>query len=252
MPLVEVIRGEKTSDETVVTLVALAKKIGKTPIVVKDCPGFLVNRILFPYLNESLVLLEQGAGPREIDRAATTFGMPMGPITLNDLVGLDTSLYAGKVIAAAYPERAVSTGILEELVKSGRLGQKSGAGFYSYAKGSKGTDDPAFAEILNKHRKEQRTFSQEELIDRLFLPMLTEATRVLAEGIVRTPADVDMGLILGTGFPPQRGGILRWADAVGLKNILDKLAKYETLGPRYQPTELLRKLANEGKGFYPA
>lgn len=251
MPLVEVIRGEKTSDETVVTLVALAKKIGKTPIVVKDCPGFLVNRILFPYLNEALVLLEQGAGPREIDKAATTFGMPMGPVTLSDLVGLDTSLYAGKVVAAAYPDRAVSTGILAELVRSGRLGQKSGAGFYSYAKSSKGADDPALAELLDKYRKEQRTFSPEELTDRLFLPMLTEATRVLAEGIARTPADVDMGLILGTGFPPQRGGILRWADAVGLSNILDKLAKYESLGPRYQPTELLRKLASEGKGFYP-
>ena len=106
MQLVEVIRGEKTSDATVVTLVALAKRIGKTPIVVRDCPGFLVNRILFPYLNESLVLLEEGASPRAIDKAATAFGMPMGPITLNDLVGLDTSLYAGRVINTAFADRA--------------------------------------------------------------------------------------------------------------------------------------------------
>src|SRR5205823_8975303 len=124
MPLVEVIRGEKTSDQTVATLVALAKQIGKTPIVVKDGPGFLVNRILFPYLNESLLLLEEGATPREIDKAATAFGMPMGPITLYDVVGLDTSLYAGKVLQAAYPDRAVISKVLEDLVASGRLGQK--------------------------------------------------------------------------------------------------------------------------------
>jgi 3-hydroxyacyl-CoA dehydrogenase/enoyl-CoA hydratase/3-hydroxybutyryl-CoA epimerase/3-hydroxyacyl-CoA dehydrogenase/enoyl-CoA hydratase/3-hydroxybutyryl-CoA epimerase/enoyl-CoA isomerase len=151
MQLVEVIRGEKTSDATVATLVALAKKIGKTPIVVRDCPGFLVNRILFPYLNESLVMLEEGASPRVLDKAATTFGMPMGPVTLNDLVGLDTSLYAGRVINTAFAERATSSRILDELVKAGRLGQKTGAGFYSYAKSSqpdprwRGDDRPAHA-----------------------------------------------------------------------------------------------------------
>jgi len=106
MQLVEVIRGERTSDQTVVTLVALAKRIGKSPIVVRDCPGFLVNRILFPYLNESLVLLEEGADPRALDKAATAFGMPMGPVTLNDLVGLDTSLYAGQVVNRAFADRA--------------------------------------------------------------------------------------------------------------------------------------------------
>src|SRR5262249_39527706 len=134
MQLVEVIRGEKTSDATVVTLVALARQIGKTPIVVRDCPGFLVNRILFPYINEALAMLEEGADPRAIDRAASDFGMPMGPITLNDMVGLDTSLYAGNVVNTAFADRARPTRILAELVKAGRLGQKSGAGFFSYAK----------------------------------------------------------------------------------------------------------------------
>src|SRR5207244_1763544 len=119
MQLVEVIRGEKTSDATVASLVALAKRIGKSPIVVRDCPGFLVNRILFPYLNESLVLLEEGAEPRAIDKAATDFGMPMGPITLNDQVGLDTSLYAGKVVNTAFADRARTTRILNELVAAG-------------------------------------------------------------------------------------------------------------------------------------
>jgi 3-hydroxyacyl-CoA dehydrogenase/enoyl-CoA hydratase/3-hydroxybutyryl-CoA epimerase/enoyl-CoA isomerase len=251
MQLVEVIRGDKTSDETVVTLVALAKRIGKTPIVVRDCPGFLVNRILFPYLNESLVLLQEGANPRAIDKAATDFGMPMGPITLYDLVGLDTSLHAGNVINSAFADRAAPTRILAELVAAGRLGQEYGAGFYSYAKGSRGVDDPAFEAILAKCRTGQRQISPEEITDRLFLPMLIEASRVLSEGIVRDPGDVDMGLILGIGFPAFRGGILRWADSLGLAKVLEKLKPYEHLGPRFHPTEQMRQLAAEGKGFYP-
>lgn len=250
MPLVEVIRGERTSDATVVTLVALAKRIGKTPIVVRDCPGFLVNRILFPYLNESLILLEEGAAPRAIDKAAVAFGMPMGPITLNDLVGLDTSLYAGQVINTAFADRTKSSRILDELVARKRLGQKSGAGFYSYAKGSRGAEDPALEAILAKYRTDRRDISAEEITDRLFLPMLVEASRVLMEGIVRDPGDVDMGLILGIGFPAFRGGLLRWADAQGLGNVLATLRRYESLGPRFHPTEQLRRLAAEGKGFY--
>jgi 3-hydroxyacyl-CoA dehydrogenase/enoyl-CoA hydratase/3-hydroxybutyryl-CoA epimerase/3-hydroxyacyl-CoA dehydrogenase/enoyl-CoA hydratase/3-hydroxybutyryl-CoA epimerase/enoyl-CoA isomerase len=250
MQLVEVIRGERTSDQTVATLVALAKRIGKTPIVVRDCPGFLVNRILFPYINESLVLLEEGAEPRAIDKAATAFGMPMGPITLNDLVGLDTSLYAGKVVNTAFADRAKTTRILEEWVAAGRLGQKSGAGFYSYAKGSRGTDDPAFTAILDRCRTGRREIGEEEITDRLFLPMLVEASRVLEEKIVREPSDVDMGLILGIGFPAFHGGILRWADTIGLAKVLEKIQRYETLGPRFHPTEQLRQLAAAGKGFY--
>jgi 3-hydroxyacyl-CoA dehydrogenase/enoyl-CoA hydratase/3-hydroxybutyryl-CoA epimerase/3-hydroxyacyl-CoA dehydrogenase/enoyl-CoA hydratase/3-hydroxybutyryl-CoA epimerase/enoyl-CoA isomerase len=251
MQLVEVIRGEHTADATVATLVALAKHVGKTPIVVRDCPGFLVNRILFPYLNESLVLLEEGADPRAIDKAATAFGMPMGPITLNDLVGLDTSLYAGRVVNAAFSDRAKTTRILDELVSAGRLGQKSGAGFYGYGKGSRGSDDPAFAAILERCRTGRREIGREEITDRLFLPMLTEASRILVEGVVREPADVDMGLILGIGFPAFRGGLLRWADALGLKQVVEKLQRYEPLGPRFRPTEQLRQLARDGKTFYP-
>ncbi|MGL4550051.1 MAG: 3-hydroxyacyl-CoA dehydrogenase NAD-binding domain-containing protein [Gemmataceae bacterium] len=248
MQLVEVIRGEKTSDETVVTLVALARRIGKTPIVVNDCPGFLVNRVLFPYINESLLLLEEGVSPRAIDKTAVAFGMPMGPITLNDLVGLDTSLYAGKVIDAAYQDRTVRTTVLDELVKAGRLGQKTGAGFYSYAKAGKGADDPALAALLARHGKKE--MSAEEIQDRLFLPMLTEATRVLEEGIVKTPGEMDMGLILGIGFPPFRGGILHWADAVGLNAVLKKLEKYAALGKRFEATPLLKQAASSGKGFF--
>jgi 3-hydroxyacyl-CoA dehydrogenase/enoyl-CoA hydratase/3-hydroxybutyryl-CoA epimerase/enoyl-CoA isomerase len=250
MPLVEVIRGEKTSDVTAATLVALAKRIGKSPIVVRDCPGFLVNRILFPYINEALILLEEGADPRGLDQAATAFGMPMGPITLNDLVGLDTALYAGNVVNTAFADRAGHSRILEELVKAGRLGQKSGAGFYRYKKGSRGADDPAFAAILERCRTGRRAISPEEMTDRLFLPMLVEASLVLTEGIVRDPADVDMGLILGIGFPAYKGGLLRWAGTIGLDKIMALLAKYEHLGPRFRPTEQMRRLAAERKGFF--
>lgn len=250
MQLVEVIRGARTSDATVATLVALAKRIGKSPIVVRDCPGFLVNRILFPYMNEAMALLEEGAEPRALDKAATAFGMPMGPVTLNDLVGLDTALYAGNVVNTAFADRAKETRILDELVKAGRLGQKSGAGFYSYAKGSRGVDDPAFAQILERCRTDRRAISAEEMTDRLFLPMLVEASLVLSEGVVREPADVDMGLILGIGFPPFRGGLLRWADTIGLDKIMALLAKYERLGPRFHPTEQMKRLAAEKKGFF--
>jgi 3-hydroxyacyl-CoA dehydrogenase/enoyl-CoA hydratase/3-hydroxybutyryl-CoA epimerase/3-hydroxyacyl-CoA dehydrogenase/enoyl-CoA hydratase/3-hydroxybutyryl-CoA epimerase/enoyl-CoA isomerase len=254
MQLVEVIRGERTSDETVAVLEALARRIGKTPIVVRDCPGFLVNRILFPYLNEALVLLEEGVPARALDRAVTAFGLPMGPITLEDLVGLDTSLYAGRVINTAFADRAAPTRILDELVSMKRLGQKSGAGFYAYGKGGKGTDDPAVAALLDKVRRPggKTDLSAEEINERLFLPMLVEASLVLSERIVAEPADVDMGLILGIGFPPFRGGILRWADEQGLGKVLEKLKKYEQLGPRYRPTEQMKRLAAEGKGFYPS
>ncbi len=251
MELVEVIRGEKTSDETVATIVALAKRIRKTAIVVKDCPGFLVNRVLFPYMNEALLLLSEGASMDAIDKAATKFGMPMGPIALEDFVGLDTACFAGHVMLAAYPDRAVPTPILDALVKGGRLGQKSGAGFRKYGPKGKAETDPAVDSLLQSHRTGDHVPTDAEINDRLFLSMFLEATRVLEEGIVRDPSDVDMGLIYGIGFPPYKGGILRWADAEGAGKILERLGAYSSLGKRFEPTETLKKLAASGGRFYP-
>ena len=251
MELVEVIRGEMTSDETVATVVALAKRIRKTPIVVRDCAGFLVNRVLFPYMNEALVLLQEGASMDAVDAAATGFGMPMGPIALQDFVGLDTSLYAGRVMARAYADRAVATPILDDLVAAGRLGQKSGAGFRKYRGKGRPEPDPAVAPLLEKHRSGGHVPEGPELVDRLFLPMLLEATRVLEEGIVREPADVDMGLILGIGFPPFRGGILRWCDGQGAAKVLERLEAFRHLGKRFEPTETLKRQAQGGETFYP-
>lgn len=251
MELVEVIRGEETSDETVATVVGLAKRVRKTPIVVRDCAGFLVNRVLYPYLSESLKLLIEGASMDAIDKAATDFGMPMGPIALEDLVGLDTLCYSGHVMIEAYPDRAFPEPLLDELVAAGRLGKKSGAGFRKFDAKGKPVADPSFETFLNRHKTGDHVPDASEITERLFLAMLLEATRVLQEGIVRDPADADMGMILGIGFPPFRGGPLRWADSQGPATVLDRLKAYEGLGPRFAPTEILRKLAAEGGRFYP-
>jgi len=253
MQLVEVIRGEQTSDETVATLVALARRVGKTPIVMKDCPGFLVNRVLLPYMAESLQLLREGASIDDVDRAATEFGMPMGPIALHDLVGLDTALYAGRVVTAAYSDRALPIPFLDDLVAAGRLGQKSGKGIRQFV-GRKGRPaaDPEFDAFLEPHRLEQREFTIEELQDRLFLPMLLEATRVIDEEIVREPSHLDMGLILGIGFPPFRGGLLRWCDSLGAAEVLRRLEPLAELGPRFVATDSLNQLAGNNGTWHPS
>lgn len=253
MQLVEVIRGAKTDDETVVTIVDLAKRIGKTPIVMKDCPGFLVNRILLPYMNEATMLLCEGASMDDIDAAATKFGMPIGPIALHDLVGLDTALYAGQVVATAYKDRALMCPLLAELVAAKRLGQKSGAGFRSFTgKKGKPVADAAFTPFLEKHRTNNKAFTRDEITERIFLPMLLEATRCLEESIVAEPAHVDLGLLLGIGFPAFRGGILHWCDNEGAGRIVQKLEAYAELGKRFEPTESVLQLAQTGRRFFEA
>jgi len=251
MQLVEVIQGEKTSDETLATLIAQAKSIRKTPIVVKDCPGFLVNRVLLPYMNEAIILLTEGAEMDKIDKAATQFGMPMGPIALHDLVGLDTAYYAGQVLANAFAERAVQSDLLKDLVEAGRLGKKTGAGYRQFV-GKKGrpTADPEFAPFLEKHRTAENEYDSSQITDRLFLPMLFEAVRALEEEIVASPAHVDLGLMLATGFPSFRGGILRWCDNEGAETFIHKSEQYQDCGARFQPPALLQEQAKTGQTFY--
>jgi 3-hydroxyacyl-CoA dehydrogenase/enoyl-CoA hydratase/carnithine racemase len=252
MKLVEVIRGEATSDETVATAVAFAKRIGKSPIVVGDGPGFLVNRLLFPYMNEAIELLLDGASIQEIDRAAVAFGMPMGPITLYDLVGLDTAVYAGMTMYQAFPDRIVSSPLVPAMVKQGRLGQKSGKGFFSYQnKKGRPEEDPAVQKLVGNYRRGERTFTRDEITHRLFLPMLLEATRMLADRIVRDVRDVDLGLIFGLGFPPFQGGLLFWADRIGAKQLVELIKPLEPLGPRFTPTPMLLEMAAKGQTFYP-
>ncbi len=252
MPLVEVIRGPQTSDETIATAVAYAKQIGKSPIVVNDGPGFLVNRLLLPYMNEAVEMVLDGVPLGQIERAAKTFGMPMGPFTLFDVVGLDTALYAGGVMHRAFPERTVASPLLAMMVKKGRLGQKSGAGFFKYGgkRPERGEPDPLFDEVLEPMLREGQKLSPDQITNRLFLPMLLEATRVLDEGIVRDPRDVDLGLIFGIGFPPFKGGLLHWADMLGAAAVARSLAPLADVGSRFEVTPMLAEMAAAGGTFY--
>ncbi len=251
MPLVEVIRGPKTGDDAVAAAVAFAKRLGKSPIVVRDGAGFLVNRLLLPYMTEALELLREGVPIKAVEKAARSFGLPMGPITLYDVVGLDTALYAGRVMQEAFPDRVIGSPILEALVAAGRLGQKTGAGFYSYSgKKGKGVADPKLDNLLKPLIQPGSRNSDEQLIDRMILPMVVEAARIISEGVVRDVRDVDLGLIYGIGFPPFRGGLLYWADHVGLSEIVRRLTPWIPLGKRYEPPELLLDLAGKGRKFY--
>jgi 3-hydroxyacyl-CoA dehydrogenase len=256
MPLVEVIRGKQTSDATIVTAATYARALGKSPIVMNDGPGFLVNRLLLPYMNEAALLLGEGASIKEIERAAKDFGMPMGPITLYDVVGIDVAVHAGRTMAAAFPDRVVPAPIVDKLFELGRIGQKVGKGFFDYgpSKGGKpprGTDSPAVAKLIDECRTgEKRKFSQGEITDRLFLPMLVEATRVLEDKIVADVRDVDLGLIMGIGFPPFRGGLFFWADQLGIAKIVEKLKQYASLGKRFETTAMLADLAARGGRSY--
>ncbi len=251
MQLVEVIRGKKTSDQTVATAVAFAKSLKKMPVVVNDGPGFLVNRLLLPYMNEALQLIEEGAAIADIEKAAKIFGMPMGPIALYDMVGLDTALFAGRVLCDAFPDRFSGSAIVPTLVESGRLGQKSHAGFYAYKdKKKKGSVDPALDGLLKPLIQSSRKFNREEITDRLFLPMLVEASRILEERLVRDARDIDLGMIFGTGFPPFKGGPMFWADTIGVAKVVEKLKPFAELGKRYQPSSVMQKLAESGGKFY--
>ena len=251
MPLVEVIRGERTSDETVATIFALAKTLGKTPVVVKDAPGFLVNRILAPYLSEAVRLVAEGCRIEDVDATMTRFGMPVGPLALLDDIGLDVAAKAGEVLQAAFPER-LRMGGEDALAAAGRLGRKNGKGFYSYEGGRRGKPAPEAYAALRVEPRERSPLPAEVIESRLVLPMVNEAAFCLEDGIVAEPARLDLAMIFGTGFPPFRGGLLRHADALGLDRVFTRLDDLsERLGPRFGPAELLRSLANSRRGFYP-
>lgn len=252
MPLVEVIRGQKTSDATIDRAAAFARQLGKSPVVVGDGPGFLVNRLLLPYMNEAAVLLGEGVSIKAIDGKSKSFGMPMGPIELHDVVGLDVCLHAGKVLQEAFSDRVVPTPVVDKLVAAGRLGQKNGKGFFDWNKDKKGRwkkspsteADAIIAELA------QPADTKYDLTDRLLLPMLVEATRAVEEGIVDDVRDVDLSLIMGIGFPPFLGGLFHWADTIGAATIVDKLEALAPLGKRYEPTKMLIKLAKSDGKFY--
>jgi len=248
MPLVEIIRGKKTADETVVSIYELVKKWGKTPVVVNDGPGFLVNRLLMPYMAEAVALLEEGVPIPDIDRALLDFGMPMGPFRLYDEVGIDVAFKAGKVMESFFGERIARSGILQKMVDSKRLGKKVGKGFYLFD-GKKTRLDANIYQFLGV--SPTKKLSAEEIQKRVIYILINEAGYVLEEQIARKPRDVDVGMIFGTGFAPFRGGPLRFADSTGIANILRDIKVFQDrVGSRYTPAPLLTKIAEKGVGFY--
>lgn len=256
MPLVEVIRGIKTSDNAVARTVAYANTMGKKPIVVKDCPGFLVNRVLFPYLAGFAMLVRDGVDFQRIDKVMETWGWPMGPAYLLDVVGIDTAVHAEKVMADGFPERMKRefTSCTDALFAAGRLGQKTGKGFYNYELDKKGKPAKvAASEVLDILRPTVTgtvELSDEDIVARMMIPMATELTRCLDEGIVETAAEADMALVYGTGFPPFRGGVFRWIDSIGAQAFCDLANKFGNLGALYSAPDSLKAKAANNQKFY--
>ncbi|HKA37381.1 MAG TPA: 3-hydroxyacyl-CoA dehydrogenase NAD-binding domain-containing protein [Thermoanaerobaculia bacterium] len=250
MPLVEVIRGPRTSDECVATVFAFARALGKTPVVVRDSPGFLVNRILAPYLSEAVRLVREGCAIEDVDRVMTDFGMPVGPLALLDDIGLDVAVKAGEVLQAAFPSRMKAGGD-EALVAAGRLGRKNEAGFYDYKEGKRGDpSDDAYA-ALGVARPKMSLLPSVEIENRLVFAMINEAAFCVADRIVASPEKLDLAMIFGTGFPPFRGGLLRYADEVGLVRVLAILEDLAArVGSRYEPAPLLHEMSAAGAKFH--
>ncbi len=256
MPLVEVIRGEKSSEKAVATTVAYAKKMGKTPVVVNDCPGFLVNRVLFPYFGGFAKLVSMGVDFQRVDKIMEKFGWPMGPAYLMDVVGMDTAHHARDVMAEGFPDRMKEDKktAVDAMYEAERFGQKNNKGFYSYEMDKRGkpkkVSDAQAYEILKPVVYEQRELSDEEIIEMMMVPLCLETVRCLEEGIVDSAADADMGLIYGIGFPPFRGGALRYIDTLGVAEFVAIADKYADFGALYHPTAKLREMAEKGQKFF--
>lgn len=256
MPLVEVIRGEKTSDEAVAATVKLAQQMGKTPIVVNDCPGFLVNRVLFPYFGGFDMLVRDGADFQAIDKVMEKFGWPMGPAYLLDVVGIDTGVHAAAVMAEGFPDRMKPDykSATEIMFDNNRYGQKNGKGFYVYEQDKKGKTkkvvDPTTYELIAPVVGERKEFEADEIVARLMLPLVNEIARCLEEKIVDTAAEADMALIMGIGFPPFRGGACRYVDQMGIANYLALCEKFAHLGKAYEAPALIKTMAANNQKFF--
>lgn len=257
MPLVEVIKGSKTSDAAVSTAVGYAVAMGKTPIVVKDCPGFLVNRILTAYMRGFLQLVADGADFEQVDNAAEAFGWPMGPAYLEDVVGIDTGSHVSDIIAAGYAERMppLAHDALRLMAQHKRYGQKNGIGFYQYETDPNGKPKRSVAPdtralLATIQPQGTREFSSEEMVDRLMLPLIIEAAHALEEGVVASPVELDMALLLGIGFPAYLGGALKYADWLGLAEVNARADRYAALGKAYEPTAKMRAMAAAGQRYY--
>ncbi|MEL7059146.1 MAG: 3-hydroxyacyl-CoA dehydrogenase NAD-binding domain-containing protein [Acidobacteriota bacterium] len=247
MPLLEIIKTDQTSDETLATTVKLGVDMGKTVIVVNDGPGFFTSRVLGPFVNEALFVLEQGASIDQIDRALTGWGWPVGPMALLDEVGIDIAFHAGEVMKEAVGDRAAASPVFQRMIEAGRTGRKGGLGFYDYSKTPKQVDEDVYR-LLDW---QSAPVDDQEIVERCWMQMLNETALCIEDGIVSNPADIDIGVIFGFGFPPFRGGILREADRLGLDYVVGRLDHYATrYGRRLQPAQLLRDMAADGRTFH--
>jgi 3-hydroxyacyl-CoA dehydrogenase/enoyl-CoA hydratase/3-hydroxybutyryl-CoA epimerase len=250
MPLVEIITHEKAHPDTIGTLVKWALDVKKTPIVVKDGPGFLVNRILAPYLNEAAFLLEEGVSLEALDNAALNFGMPMGPCRLMDEIGLDVCVKVGKIMHDGLGSRATPSSLSTRLYDAKLLGKKNKKGFYLYDEKDKPMGkNPDISKIITAKKKHMDEMTIQM---RLFLPMVNEAAYILADKICDKASTVDVGMIYGTGFPPFRGGLLKWADQEGLDRIIERINNFakEVSSERFQLAPLLSLMVNDKRKFY--
>jgi 3-hydroxyacyl-CoA dehydrogenase/enoyl-CoA hydratase/3-hydroxybutyryl-CoA epimerase len=252
MPLLEVIVTPATADDVTATVVAYGKQLGKTVIVVQDAPGFYVNRILAPYLNEAGRLVDGGAAIDAVDRALLDFGFPVGPMTLLDEVGLDIAGKSGAIFVEAFGERLAPSSTLRRVVESGRLGRKGKQGFYTYDADGKrgGVDETVYA--FTPSGAQRVDVEAAEIQERCVLALANEAVRCLEEGIVRSPRDGDVGAIFGIGFPPFRGGPFRYLDTLGAARAVDRLEELNArFSGRFVPSDLLLETARKGGRFHP-
>jgi 3-hydroxyacyl-CoA dehydrogenase/enoyl-CoA hydratase/3-hydroxybutyryl-CoA epimerase len=249
MQLVEIVVGRQTAPEVLQRALRFVQQIGKLPVIVKDSPGFLVNRILMPYLLEAGRLFEAGASVVELDEAMLDFGMPMGPMWLLDEVGLDVALHVAQTLAASFSDRMTVPESLVKMTQAGLLGRKSGRGFYVHGKSKEAMPNPQTAAFVRDRRA--ANWPRLKLQERMLLLMINEAARCLEEGIVSDPADVDFAMIMGTGFAPFRGGPLRYADALGAMKLVGAMEHLvDTGAPDFKPCALLRTLAAKQGTFY--
>lgn len=249
MPLLEIIRTPQTSDEAVATALEVGRKMGKTCIVVNDGPGFFTSRVIGAYINEAGWILQEGARIEAIDEAMEGFGFPVGPLKLIDEVGIDVGVKAGAILKAAFEARWDAPVGLEVIVKDGRKGRKNSRGFYHYEGQERGPDTSVYD--LLPGGQQRREFDAEQIVSRCWLAMLNECVYCLQEGIATNPRDIDIGVIFGLGFPPFRGGILRHADNVGIKAVVEQMNKLaDTFGERLRPAPLLEQMSQSGESFY--
>ncbi len=246
MPLVEIITGEKTDEATIATVVKLIKQMGKTPIRVKESAGFLVNRVLLPYLKEAVTMFEEGEDIKRIDNILLAFGMPMGPFTLVDQVGVDIGEKVSRILHQAYGDRMAISGVMTQMVEHGWLGKKSGIGFYNHKKAR-----PEINKDILKLQSGHVKLDEQTIQDRAILTMINEAARCLQEDVVDNSEYLDMAMVMGTGFPAFRGGLMRYADEIGINQIITRLGQLRSdYGDRFAPCTLLSTMAAKNETFY--